>query len=180
MSQPKLDPEEFLVPSHDLHDATVQLCFGVPPLLDKAINEVISSRKFPFVTKDELIRWCTFEGIKSLESMRACVSNLPILDLLVIVTRIEVSFEKFEELFVKLDRALFEISTSGYQAQNARRLAKAIEELFLCLSSSRNRNWFLSELRRRWGHLLLNSEPPQVGEAEGAEPSGGRGARDGR
>lgn len=167
VTRTKLNSEEFHVPSHDLNGSTIRLLVGLPPKLDKAIVAAIASRKFPFGTKEDVIRWCVFEGVRNLESMGACISELPLVEILTIITRTEVGIKKFENFFSKLDRALIELTTSGYQEHSARRLVRAVQELVLCLPSSRDRSWFLSELRRRWGHLLIGplccTQDSQVG-----------------
>jgi len=151
----KYDPSEFVYPSYDPDGHSVHVCVRFPASLNHAIESVVRSRKFPFEIKDNVILWCLYEGLRKLESMEACVSVMPMLEITVMLARMDSDVKRFQEFFAKLDGAILRLCSSGYQKQTARRVAKAIEELVLCMPSSRDRSWFLQELRRRWGHLLI-------------------------
>jgi hypothetical protein len=157
------DPSEFIFPSYDLDGRSVRICVRVSLSLNQAIEGVIESRKFPFEIRNDLVLWCLYEGLRKLESMEACVGVMPMLEITVMLARMDFDLKRFQEFFAKLDGAILRLCSSGYQTQSARRVVKAIEELVLCMPSSRDRNWFLQELKRRWGHLLIGStEQPTV------------------
>ncbi len=159
----KYDPSEFVFPSYDHNGQSKQICVRVPPLLDQALANVRASGKFPFDLKDDVIRWCLHEGLRKLQSMEPCVSVMPMLEITVMLARMDFDLKRFQEFFVKLDDAILRLCKSGYQTQSARRVVKAIDELVQCMPSSRDRNWFLQELRWWWGHLLVGStEQPIV------------------
>jgi hypothetical protein len=159
----KCDPSEFVFPSNDLDGRSVRLCLRVPQLLDQALEKVKESGKFPFDLKDDVVRWCLHEGLRKLESMEACVSAMPLLEMTVMLAQAKFDLEMFQDFFTKLDSAILRLCNSGYQTQSARRLVKAIEELVLCMPLSRHRNRYLRGLRRRWGHLLIGpTEQPTV------------------
>lgn len=151
---PKLDTEEFIVPGYDPTGRTVRIYLQTPPALNQALDEIMKSGKFPFKSKDDAFRWCVLRGIKVLRSMGAYISILPILEMTVLLGSTQLKLKMFEEFFDKLDGAILELLTSGFQEQRARKLVKAIEELILCMPSSSDRGLYLGELRRRWGHLL--------------------------
>ena len=159
----KCDPSEFLFPSYDPNGRSVRICTRIPASLNQAIEAVMESRKFPFEIRNDLVRWCLYEGLRKLDSMEACVSVMPMLEITLMLARMDFDLKRFQEFFAKLDGAILRLCKSGYQTHSARRVVKAIEELVLCMPSSRDRNWFLQELRRRWGHLLVGStEQPTV------------------
>jgi hypothetical protein len=153
----KYDPSEFVFRSYDHNGQSTRICVRVPPLLYQALDKVKASGKFPFKDKDNVILWCLHEGLRKLQTMEACVSVMPMLEITVMLTRMDFDLQRSQEFFAKLDGAILRLCNSGYQTQSARRVVKAIEELVLCMPSSRDRNWFLQELRRRWGHLLIES-----------------------
>jgi hypothetical protein len=166
------DPSEFVFPSHDLDGRSVRICVRVSLSLNQAIEGVIESRKFPFEIRNDLVLWCLYEGLRKLQSMEACLSVLPMLEISLMLARMDFDLKRFQEFFTKLDGEILRLCKSGYQTQTARRVVKAIEELVLCMPSSRDRNWFLQELRRRWGHLLIGStDQPTV---TGTEDSRGQ------
>jgi hypothetical protein len=159
----KYDPSEFVIPGSDQNGRSVRIALRIPPLLNRAIEGVRKSAQFPFEIKDDVILWCLYDGLRKLESMEPCVSVTPLLEIAVMLARMDFDLKRFQEFFAKLDGAILRLCNSGYQTQTARRVVKAIEELVLCMPSSRDRNWFLQELRRRWGHLLVGStEQPTV------------------
>jgi hypothetical protein len=159
----KYDFSEFVFPSNDLDGRSVRLCLRVPHLLDQALEEVKESGKFPFDLKDDVVRWCLHEGLRKLDSMEACVSVMPLLEITVTLAQAKFDQEMFQDFFTNLDSAIFGLCNSGYQTHSARRVVKAIEELVLCMPLSRHRNRYLRGLRKRWGHLLIGStEQPTV------------------
>jgi hypothetical protein len=153
----RCDPSEFLFPSYDPDGQSARICVRIPDSLNQAIDAVMESRKFPFEIRNDLVLWSLFEGLRKLQSMEACVSVMPMLEITVMLARMDFDLKRFQEFFAKLDGAILRLCKSGYQTHSARRVVKAIEELVLCMPSSRDRNWFLQELRRRWGHLLTSS-----------------------
>jgi hypothetical protein len=159
----RCDPSEFFFPSYDPDGQSARICVRIPDSLNQAIDAVMESRKFPFEIRNDLVLWCLYEGLRKLESMEACVSVMPMLEITVLLARMDFDLKRFQEFFAKLDAAILRLCNSGYQTHSARRMVKAIEELVLCMPSSRDRNWFLQELRRRWGHLLIGpTEQPTV------------------
>src|ERR1700747_1765454 len=159
----KYDPSEFLIPSSDQNGRSLRIALRVPHLLNRAIEDLRKSCKFPFETRAEIIVWCVYDGLRKLQSMEPCVSVTPLLEIAVMLARMDFDLKRFQEFFAKLDSAILRLCNSGYQTPTARRVVKAIEELVLCMPSSRDRHWFLQELRRRWGHLLIGStEQPTV------------------
>ena len=151
------DPSEFLFPSYDPDGRSARMCVRVPASLNQAIHAVMESRKFPFEIRDDLVLWCLYEGLRKLQSMEACVSVMPMLEITLMLTQMNFELKRLQDFFARLDRIVLGLCSSGYQTQSARRLVKAIEELVLCMTSSRDRNSFLKELRRRWCHLLIGS-----------------------
>lgn len=153
----KYDPSEFVFSGYDHNGRSKRIGVRVPPLLDQALDKVRASGKFPFQIKDDVILWCLHDGLRKLQSMEACIDFMPMLEITVMLTQTNFELNRFQDFFEKLDGAILRLCNSGYQTASARRLARAIEELVLCMPSSRDRNWFLRGLRRRWGHLLIGS-----------------------
>jgi hypothetical protein len=123
----KYDPSEFVYPSYDPDGRSVHICVRFPASLNHAIESVVKSRKFPFEIKDNVILWCLYEGLRKLQSMEACVSVLPMLEITVMLARMDFDLKRFQEFFAKLDGAILRLCNSGYQTQTARRVVKAID-----------------------------------------------------
>jgi hypothetical protein len=153
----KYNPSEFLFPSYDVDGCSARICARVPASLNYAIEMVVESRKFPFEIKDDAVLWCLNKGVETLQSMDACVSVMPLLKMLVNLFRAESDLKAFENFFIELDRTVLDLTKSDYQRRSARRLVKAVQEGVLCIRSGNDRSWFLRELRKRWGHLLISS-----------------------
>ena len=114
----KYDPSEFVFPSYDHNSQSKRICVRVPPLLDQALDKVRASGKFPFEIKDEVILWCLHEGLRKLESMEACISVMPMLEITVMLARMDFDLKRFQEFFAKLDGAILRLCNSGYQTQS--------------------------------------------------------------
>jgi hypothetical protein len=157
MKGKRYDPSQFMIPESDQNGRSVRIVVQVPPLLNNAIKEIVSSGKFPFVMKDDLIRWSLHNGVKELGALESCTSAIPFLEMGVMLAQINMDLKRFEELFDKLDKVLLGLMASSYLQARARNLVAAIQELILSLPSSRDRSWALSRLRQKWGHLLLST-----------------------
>jgi hypothetical protein len=66
----QLTEESFIVPSQDREGRSYPVTFNVPPFLYREIEEILYSRKFPFSTRGDVLRWALFWGLARLEEYK--------------------------------------------------------------------------------------------------------------
>ena len=127
MRYEKHDPSQFMVPESDHNGRSVRIIVQVPPSSNKVINEIVSSGKFPFEIKDDLVRWSLHQGVKELAAMESCTSAIPFLEMGVMLAQMNMDLKRFEELFAKLDKVLFGLMASSYLQARARNCLPSAE-----------------------------------------------------
>lgn len=63
----KHDPSEFVIPGSDRSGRSVPIALPVP-LLNRAVEDVRKSANFPFETRDDIVLWCLYEGLRKPQS----------------------------------------------------------------------------------------------------------------
>jgi hypothetical protein len=66
MTRPKskYDPSEFVIPSSDQECTQCANRSSGSSLLNRAVEDVRKSGKFPFETRDDIVLWCLNEGLR--------------------------------------------------------------------------------------------------------------------
>ena len=150
----KTRSEEFIIPAYDHSGRTVRIRILMPPGLGKMLDQILESHRFPFQTRDDLIRWCLLRGVRELGSMESVSSFLPQLELMIEILRAQYLARRLQEFFELLDRVVFALDSSGVKGR-ARKFVQLLSQLIMCIESGTWRTQCLNELRRRWGHLLV-------------------------
>ena len=80
--QPKYEPGDFMVAPSDGKGVSYRLTFRVAPDIEKSLDQIVASNRFPFGTRGDALRWCTREGIRILESLEPVSSVTKRIDIL--------------------------------------------------------------------------------------------------
>lgn len=70
---PLAELDEFIVPGSDEKGSKVTITFNVPPLLDRQIEVILNSRRFPYVNKKDFFRHAALRHIGWLLDIRMTV-----------------------------------------------------------------------------------------------------------
>ena len=150
----KYDPSDFIVAPSDGKGVSYRLTFRVPPDLEKGLDQILASNKFPFTTRGDILRYATHRTIRDLEQMEQGVASVSKrVDILTTLLNEEASHSEFMTVFNHLEE-----SVSRYLADQAHDQATRIIAMtkyqFEGMPEGHWRDRYLSELQKRFGHLM--------------------------
>lgn len=150
----KYRPEAFIVPGSDQNGNSLRVWCRVVPLLDRAIDVLFGSHKFPFKSKGDLVRWCIKRGVEELNGMEPMVgSTMAQVNAIMALLRDEQAKHEFLTLFNTMSAAIGD----HIQAQalgEARRMVSEVRHLIMGMQDGYWRGRYIKELEDRFGHLL--------------------------
>lgn len=92
----KHDPADFIVPAKDTKGESVRVWCRVQPAHDRAVSTIFYSRKFPFKTPSDILRWCIHTGLKRLEVMEDVPSVTQQVEAMMVILRDEEFHQEFQ------------------------------------------------------------------------------------
>lgn len=150
----KYRPEDFIVPGQDSNGNSARVYCRVVPLIERAIDVIMGSRKFPFKSEGDLIRWCVKRGVEELDGMEPMVGSVMAqVDAMMSILRDEELNHTFLTVFDRM------VQTIGMHVQaqatgEARRVAYAMREQILKMEEGYWRDRYIRELDTKFGYLL--------------------------
>lgn len=132
----------------------------VPPSMHRSVELLVGSRKFPFKTVGDLVRWCVHTGVARLEAMEGVNSVTAQTDAMMVVLRDEEFQRQYVAIFNNLQR-----SVDTHMADNAlpeaRRIVGQMRGHIERMPDGYWRDKYLKELDQRFGSLMKSA--PKVG-----------------
>lgn len=150
----KYKPEEFIIPGQDQNGNSVRLWCRVVPLLDRAIDVLFSSRKFPFKAKGDVMRWCIKVGAERLNEMEPIAGSvLAQVDAMMSVLRDEEHNHAYLTVFNTM-QATIGMHIQAQALGEARRVISTMHGMIMKMEDGYWRNRYIKELEAKFGHLL--------------------------
>lgn len=150
----KYNPEDFIIPGQDANGNSMRLYCRVVPLLDRAVDKIVGTKKFPFYTKGDLVRWCVHEGVKVLESLEpANGSVLAQVDAMHAIIRDEMLNHGYTSVFESMSTTIG-MHVQANELGEARRLVAMIKSRVEAMDDGYWRRRYLQEMDKRFGYLL--------------------------
>lgn len=150
----KYTPDSFVIPGQDNNGNSIREWFRVPPLLDRAMDVILGSRKFPFKNKGDLMRWCVKRGVDVLEEMEPMEGSVTAqVDAMIYALNGESAAHQFMTLFNTMSATVGE----HIQAQALGEARRVISDMTGLIKKIDNEYWrrrYLEELEKRFGYLL--------------------------
>ena len=149
----KYPPEQFIVSPADSRGVSYRLTFRVMPDMEKMLDQIVASNRFPFHTRGDVIRWCVREGVGALSQMEPVVSVGKRVEMLSGVLAEENAHADFMHVFVTLEESIqkYLADQAPDQAQRVIALAKHNFEM---MPEGYWRERYLKELQQRFGQFL--------------------------
>lgn len=149
----RYDPSHFIVPAGDSHGHSVREWCRVNPVVDHELDAIVTSKKFPFRTKGDLMRWAIWEGIKKLEKMETVPNSM------VNVAEVMLEAARQATLWAQFKATLDAVENSVKLYMNSGNEAEALKLLSRCKAEAMKipedmwRNQFLEDMKKRFGHV---------------------------
>lgn len=167
----KYDPGDFIVAPSDTRGTSYRLTFRAAPDIARAIDQVIQSNRFPFTSRGDVLRFCTREGLRILETLEPVISVSKRIDMLTMLLNEDKSHAEFSTVFDQLAEAVNRYLADQSPDQAIRIIALAKHQ-FDMMPEGHWRSKYLTELAKRF--------PDQALKSKGADlPGGTKDAYDG-
>jgi len=152
---------EFGVPALDNDGESTKSIFRHPPLWDRMFSEIIASKKFPFKTKSDVIRYFCRRGFKWLAVQEPQVSCWAQNELNIELLNRESSHAKLAAMFDKLKDQAETAILRGHQG-DAIRLLQLSQETIQQMPDTQLRDSYMIRFNEEWGGVLSAAREPMM------------------
>lgn len=164
--QGKYKAEDFICAPADARGVSYRLTFRVMPDIEKSLDQIVASNRFPFSTRGDVLRWCVREGLRALNKMEPVTSVTKRIDLIDTVLAEENAHADFMHIFHALEDNVNKYLADQAPKQALRVLAMA-KHNFESMPDGHWRDRYLEELQKKFGPLLATGKGVQLGGNNG-------------
>jgi hypothetical protein len=145
---------DYIIPAQDVKGHSIRLYCRAAPTVARLIGEIIGSKKYPFRTQGDLIRWCIVHGAKRLAAGQQIAPGVLMhIDAANAVLAEEEYQLAFREFFNRL-RAVVDQFLEQHAKGEARRVVSFARGHISQMPEGYWRERYLKELLDRYGELL--------------------------
>jgi len=152
----KRGEREFIVPGQDANGHSHRVQCRVMPAHYRALSIIYTSKKFPFRTLGDIVRWCIDRGIRELGTIAKTSEIESVLAQVDVIREILAEESHQQEFLATFDQMARTVSqhTAADAVGEARRVVALIRNQIGKMPEGYWRTRYLDELTRRFGHLL--------------------------
>jgi hypothetical protein len=171
---PELDgdynPADFIIPASDHQGHSERIFCRVQPQHERAMSVIMKSRRFPFRTTGDLIRWAVVRGVKVLNRMEPMPGFLGMADAINETLRQEMYIQEFMQMFGTMTGVIQTHIAAGAEGE-ARKLIATVLGHVRKIDEVYWRKKCEEEIGSRFGHLLegQTKKKVKVTQTEGGE-----------
>lgn len=167
---PELDgdynPADFVIPASDHQGHSERIFCRIQPQHDRAISVIMKSKRFPFRTTGDLVRWAVVRGVKVLNRMEPAQSFIGMADAINETLRQEMYLQEFMQMFGTMTTVIQTHISNGAEGE-ARKLLATVLGSVRKIEEEYWKGKCETEIGNRFGYLL-------EGEDGGGTVKGGR------
>ena len=126
---PRAELDEFVVPGSDEKGRKVTVSCNIPPMLDRQLDIVINSRRFPYANKKDFIRHAIYHHTQWILGVRQSIPkhHMAFYESSLEVARDDEYATRQEQVFLTLNERIIDHIDRG-ETQEARRLISIIDQ----------------------------------------------------
>lgn len=155
---------DYLIPAQDAKGHHIRLYCRAPPTIGRIVADVHASRKYPFRTMGDLVRWCIVHGAKRLAAGAGVPSVIAISDAMTAMLVDEEFQLAFLDFFQHLHRVIDNFIAAGSPGE-ARRVAAKCRAQIESMPDTQAywKQRYRDELLKRYATLLDAPGEPKGG-----------------
>jgi hypothetical protein len=161
----KYDPADFIVPAKDTRGESARVWCRIQPGHDRALDVLLNSRRFPFRTKGDIVRWAVARAIRSLEQMEDVPSVTREVDTILDIVRQEQWYQEYDTVFTDMGTVVSRYLAEGDRGEATRMVAK-IKARIDAMEDGHWRSKYMATLVQKYGHLLVVGSGAAGGNGE--------------
>jgi hypothetical protein len=170
----KYDPGKYLIPGQDSQGHHERIYCRVQPGIVRQIEVLLRTKKFPFRTNGDVMRWCVWAGLKVLDRMEPTPNTfLSRCEAVQEILRNELYQLEYMTALGNLEKAVAMYVSMG-AAGEARRCVAKVQAQFKIIEEEYWRNKMLKELTGRFGHLMASGGKAGLQDGAGGDGEASR------
>jgi hypothetical protein len=146
-------PSDFIIPGSDHQGHSERIYCRCQPQHARAIGKILASRKFPFRTQGDVLRWCVVRGLKVLDRLDPMPGFIGMADAINEILKEELYLQEFTSMFNNM-----QVVIQGHIAMGAVGEArKVLTKVLMRVRTIEEEHWRKKaeeEIRTRFAHLL--------------------------
>lgn len=169
------DPSEFIVPANDTKGHSVPIHFRAASSVDRAIKQVVASRRFPYITPSDLMRHAIvrhLEWLTEVADLPQCRSMISMMKLEHDHIRREMEEATCTEHFTLVQQSVRELLSKPGGKREAQRMVARALSVVRQMPEGFYRDQHLVRLEDEFGHLLDEEDTPPRTRANGHDQEG--------
>ncbi len=152
--KPRYQSGDFIIPSNNNQGHSVCLQARCKPEYARRIDELIHARKFPFKTLSDFLRWAVHHGLQFLDELKPEIGlEMDKLELINNIANKKREQMDFAKSLDKITEATHDLLSQGARSEAIKTVLE-VQEKLESMESGYWRDWYLKELKRRFGYLL--------------------------
>lgn len=152
----KYDPADFIIPARDTKGESVRMWNRIQPGHDRAISIIVNSKKFPFKTPGDIVRWCLHTGLKTLEKMEPDIPSVTQqVEIMLSVLRDEEFHQEFQQFLSHATHVVNRHVAEGADGE-ARRLVARLKSDIEKMPDGHWKTRYTKTVQTQFGHILAN------------------------
>jgi len=152
--KPRYQSGDFIIPSNNNQGHSVRLQARCKPEYARRIDELIHSRKFPFKTLSDFLRWAVHHGLQFLDELKPEIGlEMDKLELINNIANKKREQMDFANSLEKVTGTTHDLLSRGARSEAIKTVLE-VQEKLESMESGYWRDWYLKELKRRFGYLL--------------------------
>jgi hypothetical protein len=157
------DPSKFIVPGRDHHGDSVREWCRVQPSTDHEVDAIIASKKWPFRTKGDFLRWAIWEGVKRINTMESVPGNMiNVAETIIETCRASEIWMRFKTSIDATETMVKTFMEAGNESEALKLLSRVRAEA-MKLEESGWRDQYMQEFEKRFGHIWARQNKRSVG-----------------
>lgn len=169
---PELDgdynPADFIIPASDHQGHSERVFCRIQPQHERAMSVIMKSRRFPFRTTGDLMRWSIVRGLKVLNRMEPMPGFIGMADAINETLRQEMYIQEFMQMFGTMTTVVQTHIAAGADGE-ARKLITTILQSVRKIDEPYWKKKCEEEIGNRFGHLLEGEGRGRKGKLKGKD-----------
>lgn len=158
------NPADFVIPASDHQGHSERVFCRVQPQIDRAMGMAVLSKKFPFRTNGDLMRWCIHRGLKVLDRLEPMKGFMGASDAITEILRHEAYQQELTSMFQKMESVMAVHIANGAHGE-ARKMLTTILQQIRAIDEPYWKKKCEEDVLKRFGHLLEGKAGAGKGKA---------------
>ncbi len=153
LPQSQYSPRDYVIPANDHHGHSVRKQFRCTPSMSNEISKIIQSRKWPWSTEGDMMRWAVWEAVKKCERMEEIPNSMyAVANNMIEVSRMALMVVTFKQSLDEVEKTVRELMNLGMDTEALKHLSE-LKDQAAKVSEPMWREKYMEEFQRRFGHL---------------------------